>query len=366
MARIKRTQLGEVLGILPTVLPLEASPQDQPDDLFVCALGFEPRCLTIPEHFASSGYRTRRAVYLTYKTNPDDNAANQPRLLKSLNTIGDHVSSMGADTEEFAVSFRALLESIENDCGGRCAQVAVDVSVMANRAVLRVLNVLLESNVGLRLVYAEAAIYHPTESEYESQIAEWAGVHEYDLETGVSDVLLSTDHPGNSLDSLPDAVFVFPTFKVERTKAVIGWVDPSLLAREGGKVVWLLGRPHLHDDEWRLGAMRALNALSTESRQQEVSTFDYRETIDALESLHEEFSSSHRITISPLGSKLQALGTALFCYLHPDVRVVFSAPGLYNAAHYSQGCKAKWAVDFGSLHELRGKLDRVGMLKIED
>ena len=70
--------------------------------------------------------------------------------------------------------------------------------------------------------------------------------------------------------------------------------------------------------------------------------------------------------MSPLGSKMQALGTALFCYMHPEVRLVFALPKEYNAADYSTGCKDFWQVDFGPFDKLRANLDKVGMLRIED
>ena len=77
-------------------------------------------------------------------------------------------------------------------------------------------------------------------------------------------------------------------------------------------------------------------------------------------------SERYTITLSPLGSKMQALGTALFCYMHPDVRVIFSTPKEYNATQYSKGCKEVWKLDFGPLSELRRRLDQVGTLRVEE
>ena len=112
--------------------------------------------------------------------------------------------------------------------------------------------------------------------------------------------------------------------------------------------------------------MKDINRIGDTDNQYEVSTFDYKETMQILERLYTKKSEEHTITVSPLGSKLQALGTALFCYIHPDVRVIFSTPKEYNAAQYSDGCKNIWALDFGNLHELRGNLNEVGKLRIEE
>jgi hypothetical protein len=97
-----------------------------------------------------------------------------------------------------------------------------------------------------------------------------------------------------------------------------------------------------------------------------VSTFDYQDSLRILEKIHLERANTFRLTLSPMGSKMQALGAALFCCLHPDVRVVFVTPREYNAAHYSEGCKATWMIDFGFLPRMRDLLDRVGQLSIEE
>jgi hypothetical protein len=74
---------------------------------------------------------------------------------------------------------------------------------------------------------------------------------------------------------------------------------------------------------------------------------------------------SYRFNLSQMGSKLQAVGTSLFCYTHPDVKVVYATPREYNASLYSEGCKQMHVLDLGPLAELRNRLDRVGTLRIE-
>jgi hypothetical protein len=89
--------------------------------------------------------------------------------------------------------------------------------------------------------------------------------------------------------------------------------------------------------------------------------------VRVLENLYAEVSERYRITLSPLGSKFQALGTAWFCHMHPDVGVMFSTPTReYNAAHYSRGCRNTWQVNFGELARLRSRLDQVGTLRIDE
>lgn len=368
MARLHKHQLADILPSLPAATPIDS--QDvkgaPPDDLFLCALGFEERCLTLPAFLAENGGRARRVVYFKYSTNLDDNEINLPSLEGHLRTLGGDVEAVDADALDFPSRLRSLLDRVMGEDRPAPPRVTLDISVAANRLLLRCIQVLLEYDVSVRIVYAEAAVYHPTREEFESDPKSWAKDEHLGLERGVGDVLPSIDHPGHALDPLPDFLILFPCFKAERSKAVISFVDPSLLTNPDDKVAWMLGIPHEDADRWRIEAMRQINAIQEAARLHEVCTFDYRESLCALERLHGDLSERYRLTLSPLGSKMQALGTALFCYMHPDVRVVFSTPEEYNAARYSQGHKGMWKIDFGRLVALRRHLDSVGTLRIED
>ena len=70
------------------------------------------------------------------------------------------------------------------------------------------------------------------------------------------------------------------------------------------------------------------------------------------------------LTLVPLGSKLQAVGGALCCLIHPEVWVLFPVPREYNALTYSEGTKANWKIPIGLVRELRSMLLDVGTLEI--
>lgn len=368
MPKIHKCQLGDVLPTLETIAPLvpQSFASAPIDDLFLCVLGFEERCLTLPSQLRNAGYKARRAVYFKYSTNLDDNAVNLPELESHLRDIAKNIEPLEVDAADFPSRFRKVLDLLMSEAASRPPRVTLDISVAANRLVLRCIKVLLEYNISARIIYSEAAIYHPTREEYERDPGSWEKDNLLGLERGVSDVMPSIDHPGDVLEQLPDFVILFPSFKAERSQAVISFVDPSLLTNPGGKVVWLLGVPHLEEDQWRLDAMKKINGISQEAPQYNVSTFDYRETLRILESLHNKMAERYRITLSPLGSKLQALGTALFCYMHPDVRVIFSTPKEYNAVQYSKGCKETWQINVGPLGDLCRQLEHVGTLRVEE
>ena len=368
MPRISRYQLVDAISELNDITSLDSAKfrGASPDDLFLCALGFEQRCLQLPRQLEDAGYRSHRAYYFTYATNLSDNAVNLPELKRHLLKIAPRVEPIESDEAEFPNRLRALLELAVSESSTRCPRITLDISVTANRLLLRCIKVLLEYDVNLRIVYSEAAVYHPTEQEYQRYSAKWGHDGVMGLEQGVSDVMPSIDHPGIALDPLPASIILFPSFNVERSKAVIGFVDPSLLTSPGDKIVWLLGIPHHGQDHWRLEAIKTTNGILENVPQHRVSTFDYKDTLRTLELLYTELAEKRNITLSPLGSKMQALGTAIFCYMHPDVRLIFAMPKEYNASHYSKGCKAVWQIELGSLKELRNRLDKVGTLFVDD
>jgi hypothetical protein len=111
--------------------------------------------------------------------------------------------------------------------------------------------------------------------------------------------------------------------------------------------------------------MKAINKIDDGKTHYEVSTFSYTETLQLLHNIYSDRSAQFNITISPLGSKLQALGCILFCYQRRDVRVIYSIPSQYNAKRYSDGCKALWQIEFGSIEKLRSLLGSAGKLRME-
>lgn len=366
MARIHTVSLGEVISCLPSIESFEPS-QPKPlkqTSLFMGTLGFEARCLTIPRTLAESKWKFSRCIYFEFATNPDDNEANRTELLSYLSSLSDRVEPMEADSEEFAASLRKCLRSVVDSSREAQPLVVFDISVTSNRILMRAMKVLLEFDLHLMLLYSEADVYHPTLQEYRDAKIDAEPNEKAWLDRGVSDVETSPEYPGYHADQLPDCVIVIPGFNRDRVRAAIQKIDPTLTRPSEHKLLWLIGIPHLPENRWRIDMMRELHELDSGANQVEISTFEYKDALCALETLYEERVNDYRFTIAPMGSKMQALGCSLFCYLHPDVRVMFSVPAKYNAANFSEGCMAIWRIEFESLKESREKLDGVGQFRI--
>lgn len=365
MSHLHQVELIDVLSQLPDVkrLDVERDLNVREEDLFLCALGFEDRCLSIPELIAMAGkYKCREAIYFEYSTNLNDNEVNKPGLLKALHTFSTLVNPKPCDSGDFPSGLR---ESLSHICAaGQTASVVFDISVCSSKSLLLALKVLFEFNISLRILYSEAAVYHPTLEEYKNDPEKWTAEEGFGLARGVGNVIPSPEHPGYRRERLPEVVVVFPTFKPERANAIIVEVDESLIMGPKDRVIWFVGDPHLPSNHWRADLIREINKIPTSASSYEVSTFDYKKTIENLERVYQPRDCKYHVTISPLGSKMQSLGIALFWNVRQDTSIVFATPKEYNARQYSEGCKDVWQIDFGHLVDIRQLLDRVGQLEI--
>jgi len=335
------------------------------DDLFLAALGFEDRCLSIPELLAEGRqYSATRAIYFEYSTNQSDNDLNRPRLVKAMDAFAKQVRPMPSDSDDLASQLRGILPEICTKADP--VMVTFDISVCSSRLLVTTLTVLFEFNLNLRIVYSEAGLYQPTKPEYDADPDKWISDEKLGLARGVSAVTRSPDHPGSRRDGLPEAVIAFPTFKPERIRAILADIDQSLLVRPEKRVVWLIGDPHLLEDHWRTDVQRNINNIPASAPAYEVSTFDYKKTLEILDRVYRPFDGKCLVTIAPMGSKMQSLGVVLFWYIRPEVSVYFASPREYNATQYSEGCKAMWCIEFGRLADVRKRLDSVGELRVSE
>jgi len=368
MASIHQIDLSDVIGELPEIKRFEPS-YIKPEDkiaLFLCTVGFEERGLEAARSLSQADRKASRCVYFELSTNQADNEINRPKLLKYLETISSRTEILEADTEHFGSSFRKTLQSVIAASGEPRPLVVFDATVTTNRLLMTSMKILLEFELRLVLLYSEASVYHPTLEEYAQRTADPGLPDGPWLDRGVSEVITSQEYPGYHVDQLPDCIIVVPGFNKDRVRAVIQKVDPTLMQNGEKKVLWLLGVPHLCENHWRLDMMRKIHDLEDDDEQFEMETFNYKDALQKLENVYRDRVNRLRFTLSPMGSKMQALACSLFCYLHSDVRVMFATAVEYNSASFSEGCAATWVIEFNSLGSTRRTLDRVGQLQIVD
>src|SRR3954464_3168498 len=110
MAAIKVRELEEQIAKLPEIEQIDISSElrGQSAALFLCALGFEPRCLALPQSLTTAAFKCERAVYFEYQSNPLENDANRTALVSHLSSLSRSVESMDVDAPDFTHRLRSL------------------------------------------------------------------------------------------------------------------------------------------------------------------------------------------------------------------------------------------------------------------
>ena len=90
-----------------------------------------------------------------------------------MRSVSESVEQVNADEMQFS---RRLAREFQAAIRGNRVEphrVVFDISVGANRLLLRCLNVLFELEISLQILYSEADVYYPTKEEYEVDPQQW-------------------------------------------------------------------------------------------------------------------------------------------------------------------------------------------------
>lgn len=368
MARVKELELVDIIGDLPDIIQLNFNENFLKEryDIFFCALGFEERGLIIPERLADvKDFKCKQAFYFEYSTNIKDNEINKQGLINAFEKFAGSWDSIPCDAEEFTKRLREVLKQAIT-ISQQKVRAIFDISVCSSKLLLSTMKVLLEFDINLRVVYSEAKTYHPTPDEFEKEPEKWMTEENFGIARGVGEVIPSSEHPGAKKEN-PNLIVAFLTFKPERTNAIITDIDETLSIRpDKRRIIYIVGDPHMDEENKRRRKeiMRKINKILPDFRTHDVSTFDYKETLKALDKIYNDKNLDFHINISALGSKMQSLGIAIFCHIRPEISVYLAIPKKFNPKQYTEGCEATWQIDFGDLKNIKSILNKVGQLEI--
>lgn len=352
--------IEEIISDLPDIEEIVFKRDFENDDydLFIQAIGFESRTKAIAEKLSKvNGFTVKESLLIKYKANSEDNLVYESEILNYVKLFSKKKSLINVD-EDVTYNFRQRLESTSE-----LQKVIIDLSSLTSQLILSLLKILIHSKVELTIVYTEGMYYHPTEEEYLDLIDDDnSGLYQTD---GIDNVIISPDYSGSTREN-QDVVICFPSFKLERTEAVITYIDETILRQNvRERIVWVIGDPHMNDSERykRMEIQKKINKVRSEEKLYEVCTLDYKKTLITLEHIYEEISPNYHINISDLGSKMQSVGIAFFANLRRDVSVYYSEPKKYNSTHYAEGIKKYWKIKVGNTVKFLEKLYSVDLLK---
>ncbi len=366
MTRVRETELIDILVNLPDVVPLNTGKELSGSEynIYFCALGFEDRCITIAEQLANvEDFKCELALFFQFSTNIDDNDTNRSRLTSAFEKFADSFNCLECDEDDFTKNLREVLSNAVKHYNK--PKIIFDISVCSAKLILSAMNVLLQFDIYLKVVYSEATTYHPTLEEFKEDSKKWTTEEGFGIARGVGKVISSLNYPGARKEN-PDLVIAFPTYKPERTKAIITYIDESLSLRPEKRIIWIIGDPNMDpkNKKERKDIIRKINDIPEDVQSYEICTLDYKKTLGVLEQIYINNNLDSHLNISALGSKMQSLGISIFCYIRCEVSVYFAIPKEYNSKQYSEGYKNTWQIEFGDISEIRKILNQVGTLEI--
>jgi predicted transcriptional regulator len=326
--------------------------------IYVCALGFEDRCLSYSEYFISNSISVDRSIIFEYSTNTNENNTNKEVLVETLSSftktpIEDIVVDFNSNFSEFKGIIEELLLVNET------VTAYVDISVFSGVLIYSVISTIFEfENVELVILYAEASQYAPYDNNIDLRKAN---------STGQGDTFFpGKDNPGKK--DVPPYLITVPTFNYDRTLAIIAEYFDSLQDDyvKIDDIHWIIGMPNMpHDDQCkRIQLLKDINNISSDNISY-VKTLSYTEIILRIEELYKEQHENRQIVLASHGSKLQSLGVTMYSQMRPDITVCHALPKEYLAESYSSGCKTLHCINFGLIRELKKtifELDRLLIL----
>jgi hypothetical protein len=195
----------------------------------------------------------------------------------------------------------------------------------------------------LRIVYSEAEYYSPSREEYvkyKDDLQKYAKFPSRGSESIVRTQCLSSIR----MQGQPVSMVAFTSFNEQLVRHMLGTINPH-------RLIFINGRPPRKENKWREDATQEIHSkLIDEYRSDNrvddngqlnrtVSTLDYRETIDQINKIYEQFGTLERIICAATGSKMQTVGLFFSKIIHPDIHIEYPTPNSYCVQDLSRGIR---------------------------
>ena len=362
----RKKTIQSILGELPeiSIIDFPQSFAGQHFDLFIQSVGFEERTKAMCTKLSqTSDFTVKESIILRYKSNIEENLTYEQQLKTYISSFSKSLQWIVIDNDVIE-QISQKVNSIRLNLGK--ASILLDISTLSSKLILSLTKILIHKDIHLMVLYTEGRMYHPVEEEFERILLDSENPT-LSQTSGIESVTVSPEFNGMSKDN-QDLIICFPSFKAERTEAVIASIDELILKeRTNERIFWILGEPNMVEPnkQNRTDFQKKINRIGDNEKVYVVSCLDYKKTIEILDHIYYETKNNYHINISNLGSKMQSFGIAIFASLRSEITVHYSEPKTYNPAHYSEGIKEYWAINLNSTKEFIKKLYSIDTISLE-
>lgn len=331
--------------MLPSIDHFDNATFDEPFSL-ICAAGFEDRITAVFDKMRNTGIGSSLEYGVGVEYKPKKERNKEDLIKDEMSSLGIQVKNQfwvdfpRFDPDSFEQHFSDVLEELPNE------NVLLDVSGMSRHLIFLSLHLLAEYDMPVTIFYAEAETYHPTEEEYREKWEKRPDETPAFLTYGVFDIIAARALSSTVKSGQPIITIAFPSFNHKKLLALVSELSPHLF-------VSILGIPHLPEDRWRKEAIENINSeieARIRVKRGETSTFHYGETLDFLNDVYDEYGDSHRLVLSPTGSKMQTIASVLFRRVNSDIQIVYPTMEKFSDP-YTEGWKDTWVIDIGVIDE---------------
>jgi hypothetical protein len=208
---------------------------------------------------------------------------------------------------------------------------SIDISGMPTHLIFCVLNCVrsLQLYADQTIVYTSAQDYFPTRQEYIDLSDQQEGEIEYlpkSMALEMAENLVYEPFSGYRNSDTNSCLILFAGYEAHRSTGVVEAINPTLL-------LLVYGEPPSEDISWRTELSKRLHQkfenmmrCSTET----ISTQNVSDTIELLDTYYDFLIDDYDVTLAPLGSKLQTIGTYLFWERYPEIQINFPIPIGYD------------------------------------
>ena len=300
------------------------------DDVLLTCAGFEDRAIEALRRAVWAGCRGFRVLCVKYLPNV---SANRDEEIASLCAQAQGaLESLTFDREHPAGAAERILARVPDSLN-----LHVDLSGMSRILIVQLVAALVRGARTARseVLYCSAKVYPPEREQVESKLAEHADLVGLTMfvSAGVFGLTIVPELSSVAMQGQPIRVITFPSWNTTQLAAVCSEMQAS-------HFTIVHGIPPDPENAWRPGAIRSLNRIESLHTHEEfdVSTLDYRETLDLLLKIYDTNRQSAKLVVSPTGSKMQSLAVGVVCAFLRDVQVVYPTPRLFAApADYTRG-----------------------------
>lgn len=300
--------------------------------LFVISEGFEPRSLAYAQKILDTCQYSKIVLCKNY---PEKENSKIHELQKMLQQVSDDIAVIQYNRYEpaaFEEELFAIFEAVD-----AYNEIHMDISVMSKLMIMQILFSLREFAGRLKIVYTEPEDYKPLQKDFynrdreitdESIIFPTYGVHDVTRTPLLSSIIMH----GN-----PTVLVAFLSFNEQLIRALLSEMNPAALLLINGVPPLLAWRENamLELHERVLKEYPETNEIRDSELVRRCSTLYYQETLTILSDIYQKYSISNRIVLAPTGSKMQAVGCALFKICCPDVHVEYPTPESYYTENFT-------------------------------